>query len=108
MVGAPEIEAREVESFTDAEAAVARIRAIYERGAARIRERFDAFLAGARSGDRTDDACYPWVGMDIGPGDLLQDDRPSFGSLASGPTSPQYSTPFRSMLMRKGLRQPMT
>ncbi len=82
MFGPPEIKAREVESFTDADAAVARIRAIYERGAARIRARFDAFLAGARAGDRTDDACYPWVGMDIGPGDLLQDDRPSFGTLA--------------------------
>jgi len=72
---------RDARPFRDPAAAVKRIAEIYTHSAQLVRERFRRFAGGARDGDRTDGACYPWLGIEIGIGDLLQDDRPAYGTL---------------------------
>jgi len=74
--------ARDIEAFTDADAALARIRDIYERSAADVRDRFIAFTQGERSGKPTRAACYPYLGITVAPQNLVYDSRPSWGTLA--------------------------
>lgn len=74
--------ARDLQSFTDAEAAVARIGEIYERSAEEIRARFAAFAKGKRAGHPTTGACYPYLGLGVGAESLVYDSRPSWGTLA--------------------------
>ncbi len=73
--------ARQLESFTDADAALARIRQIYDEGSGRIRERFRRFLAGEHSGAPPVDACYPYLGVTVGAKDMTLEGRPSYGTL---------------------------
>ncbi len=68
--------------FTDARAALERIRAIYDRGADRLRERFTRFAAGERTGDPATDARYPWLGLSVDSDQLVYDGRPSWGTIA--------------------------
>jgi AMP nucleosidase len=72
---------RDLRPFTDAESAVRRITEIYEASARQIRERFARFAAGERTGDDTFTACYPYLGITVGPGDVVIDARPSYGTL---------------------------
>lgn len=74
--------ARDLESFTDADAALARIRDIYARSAGEVRDRFASFAAGDRSGRPTREACYPYLGISVTPENLVYDSRPSWGTLA--------------------------
>ena len=71
--------ARELEPFTEAAAAVARITEIYDRSVEAIR---DGFSAAARSGEaRRVDAHYPYVVVPIGRSELHVDARLSYGVL---------------------------
>jgi AMP nucleosidase len=73
---------RDLTEFTNADAAVARITQIYERSAARVREEFAALAAGKpRSPDMPGDACYPYLGIGVGPGELNVDARLAYGVL---------------------------
>ncbi len=70
--------------FTDADAAVARISALYQEGAEAMRRAHGVISAGgpvqlpANAGA----ACYPFAGISVGPGDLTVDTRLSYGVLA--------------------------
>jgi AMP nucleosidase len=81
--------ATELRAFTDADAAVAYIRGIYEASTGRIRERFARFAGGERKGDDTFSACYPYLGLTVGPGEVVREGRPSYGSL---PAAGAYAT----------------
>jgi AMP nucleosidase len=72
--------ASETEHFTDANQAVARIAAIYERSVATIRERFVALAAGGKNVPPAV-ANYPFVGMTIGRAELHVDARRAYGVL---------------------------
>lgn len=72
--------ATETAFFTDADAALARITEIYERGVGAIRERFLA-LAKGRKEPAPAVANYPFVGMTIGRAELHVDARRSYGVL---------------------------
>ena len=72
-----------LEEFTDADAAVARITEIYDQGAETIRTAFEAM---ARGGDakakEVTKACYPYVGIRIGPDETYTDSRIAYGAIA--------------------------
>ena len=68
--------------FTDAAAAVARVRQIYETSVGRLRERFRRFANGERTGEPVRDACYPSLGLTVEPDRLVYDARPSWGTIA--------------------------
>jgi AMP nucleosidase len=72
---------RDVQSFTDADAALRAVTQIYEASRQLIRTRFDRFLAGERAGGDTGAACYPYLGITVGLNNLLGEGRPAFGSL---------------------------
>jgi AMP nucleosidase len=81
--------ASELSAFTDAKAAIRRMCDIYEASAGRIRDRYVRFAAGERQGDPTFDACYPYLGLTVGPGEVVREGRPSYGSL---PAAGAYAT----------------
>ncbi len=72
---------RDLESFDDPDAAVARISTIYETGAGRIRARFDRFVAGDRTSP-SQPGYYPYVMIEAGPAQMQVDARPSYGTLS--------------------------
>jgi AMP nucleosidase len=74
-------QAHDLRQFSDPGAALVAIREIYERGRQIIGDRFDRFVRGERRGDPTVEACYPYLGISVGLGDLMVDGRPSFGTL---------------------------
>ncbi|MDR3499781.1 MAG: AMP nucleosidase [Parvibaculum sp.] len=82
MTDAAQHPARDLQTFTDADQAVARITAIYESAVGEVRGRFAQFSAGKRSGHPTVGACYPYLGTTVGPENLVDDSRPSWGTLA--------------------------
>ncbi len=68
--------------FDNAEQAVARIIEIYERSADIIRQEFEkAAKGGAPDASALQSACYPYVGITIGPGELAAENRLSYGAL---------------------------
>ncbi|MBE9554106.1 MAG: AMP nucleosidase [Proteobacteria bacterium] len=67
--------------FDDPEAAVARIADIYDTGVRRVRERFDAFVAGDRE-TPGEPAYYPYVMIEAGAAQMQSDARPSYGTLS--------------------------
>lgn len=72
--------ARDLEPFTDAEAALARITEIYSAGASALRERFKRFLVGEDiSGERA--PCYPFIGMMNDRAEGRQGSELSYGEL---------------------------
>ncbi len=71
-----------LESYTDPDAALARIEEIFERNAGRIRECFDQLAQGAAADEITPDgANYPYLGLSVGANDLHIDARLSYGAL---------------------------
>jgi AMP nucleosidase len=72
---------RDLQSFTDPDAALRALTEIYDASRQQIRARFDRFLAGERGGDDTLSACYPYLGITVAPGQLVDEGRPSYGSL---------------------------
>ena len=75
----------ELASFTDVEAALARIAEIYERGTAAIRARFAGFPGNA---DTPPEAapCYPYIGVVIGPDQINHGGELSYGKLPGSGT----------------------
>ncbi len=69
---------RQLEAFSDADAAVARIQALYDRSVAGIRNAFQALQAGAGSVPDFEDT-YPYLGIAVGFGDLHIDAVLSYG-----------------------------
>ena len=75
--------ARNLRSFTDAGAAVARISHIYDTGARIVRERFERFVKGERGPDPEPlEAYYPYLGLTVGQAELVRDARPSYGTVS--------------------------
>ncbi|MDJ0941922.1 MAG: AMP nucleosidase [Kiloniellales bacterium] len=72
--------ARNLEAFSDAEAALARLGEIYARGAAALRDRFDRFLAG-KAIEPDSWPCYPYLGIEIEPTDVSRSGGLSYGKL---------------------------
>jgi AMP nucleosidase len=71
-----------LQAYSDADAAVARIAAIYDKGVAILRDAFTRFMAGeppARLGPV--DAYYPFLGIQVDRQSLYLDARRSFGAL---------------------------
>ena len=60
----PEGEIRDLQPFDDPAAAVARINEIYDEGRALLKEHFDRFVGGERSGPKVD-ACYPYLRLEV-------------------------------------------
>ncbi|MEZ5775379.1 MAG: AMP nucleosidase [Hyphomicrobiaceae bacterium] len=85
--------ARGLTAHEDAAEALAHISRIYDRSAARLKDRFRRFTAGEKSGDPVSDACYPYLSVAAEPADLVYDGRPSWGTLA-------YSGTFGTTLTR--------
>src|SRR3546814_17815945 len=86
-------------SFTDAAAAVARLRAIHDSGTSFLRERFEAHLRGQPLEGRVR-ACYPFVRIRRDTAARV-DSRLSYG-FVSGPGSYQ-TTGTRADLLEKSL-----
>jgi AMP nucleosidase len=71
---------REPVVLDDANAAVARIGELYEAAAGRLREAFARFARGIPPSGPVD-AFYPFVGVRVGPKDLVLDGRLAYGVL---------------------------
>lgn len=73
---------RDVRVFDDADAAVERISEIYDQGVAIMRAAFDRFTAGDNDHmHQPIDACYPFLGIEVGASNLNLDNRLSYGAL---------------------------
>ena len=72
----------ELQAYTDADGAVARIASIYDGNVAIVRDAFARFAAG-EAADRLGpiDACYPFLGIQVDRQSLNLDARSSFGAL---------------------------
>ncbi len=70
----------DLQAFTEADAALARVTEIYETGAAAIRARFAGFPGNADTPPE-DAPCYPYVGMVIGPEEVNLGSELSYGKL---------------------------
>ena len=80
-------------SFNSPDAAVDQIAAIYDQASRRIKDRFDRFAAGERTGDPVLDATYPALSMSVDADQLVDDARPAWGTLA-------YPGTYRTTLTR--------
>lgn len=81
MPGTSHGDVHDLQPFTDAEAAVAHITALYESAVGRIRQRYHQFIAGNRTAQPSLDAYYPYIGIELGPEHLVTVVRPAYGSL---------------------------
>lgn len=81
MPGSSHGDVRDLRPFTDAEAAVACITELYENAVERIWQRYRQFLAGDHTAHPALDACYPYVGIELGVEHLAVAARPAYGSL---------------------------
>jgi AMP nucleosidase len=70
---------RDATVHDDADRAVERISALYDDAIARLRDAFARFVRG--DDPEPVDACYPFVGVRIGHGDLNLDGRIAYGAL---------------------------
>jgi AMP nucleosidase len=75
-----ELGIRELERHDDGDRAVDRLTRLYDAATARLREAFARFVAGATVTPPID-ACYPFVGVQVGPGELNLDGRLAYGVL---------------------------
>jgi len=72
---------RELEAFSDAAAALAKIEAIYRRSVTRLEEAFARFSAGEPVPPTVHEARYPFVGLQVRQGDLELDAPTAFGAI---------------------------
>jgi AMP nucleosidase len=72
--------ARGLVAFRDADAALARVRDIYDASTAAVRTRFDAFAEGRREAEPPP-AFYPYVGIDVPAAALNIDARVAYGAV---------------------------
>ena len=75
--------AQELLEYTDPVAAIARVREIYNRSIATIRDAFARFSTD-QTGPPLVEAHYPYLGIEVMPADLQIDSRPAYGT-APGP-----------------------
>jgi len=80
MPGTGHGRARDLQAFDDADAALARVETLYNKAIRRVRQRFERFLEGERN-QQANDACYPYVGIEVGTADLPDDMRLSWGAV---------------------------
>lgn len=80
MPGTGHGKAHDLEAFHDADAALRRVEEIYNDAAGRVQQRFERFLRGER-GETGDDACYPYIGIEVESADLPDDMRLSWGAV---------------------------
>ncbi|MGA8261717.1 MAG: AMP nucleosidase [Arenicellales bacterium] len=73
-------DARDLEPFDDTGAILERIGRLYNEAAHRVQRRFGRFLEGERQ-DSGQDAFYPYIGIEVGAGDLPDDMRLSWGAV---------------------------
>ncbi|MSO71559.1 MAG: hypothetical protein EXQ88_06065 [Alphaproteobacteria bacterium] len=74
--------AHSLKECTDADAALARVRHIYETGVDLVRTRFARFVAGERRPDAGPiKAFYPYLGLSVRPEQLLNSGRPPHGAV---------------------------
>ncbi|MDF3883506.1 AMP nucleosidase [Cupriavidus basilensis] len=73
--------ADQLAEFSDADAALARIREIYDASVGAIRARFDAFAKGQPLPSAAH-ACYPYLGISVNLETMVTDSRPSWGTVA--------------------------
>lgn len=73
--------ARDLEICRTADEAVARLTELYEDAAERIRARHRRFVAGDHDPGTGLDACYPYVGIEVGSADLDTTPRTTYGTL---------------------------
>ncbi|HEY0524357.1 MAG TPA: AMP nucleosidase [Stellaceae bacterium] len=71
----------ELQTFTDADAATARIAAIYDESVARIRHAFDRVVRGLNAPGERESGRYPFLGMAVDASSLDVDARLSYGVL---------------------------
>jgi len=71
---------REMAPYTDAAAALSRVREIYNAGARDIQKRFDAYLAG-EAANPAEPPCYPYAGIVIDPSEIHRTGEMSYGKL---------------------------
>lgn len=72
--------ARDLEAFSDVDAALARVREVYQSGTAELRGRFGRFLAGEAI-EAEAAPCYPYLGMEIAPSEVSRSGESSYGKL---------------------------
>jgi len=78
MPGSGHGNARDLEAFDDARAALERVERIYATAARRVQGRLAGLLEGEREAPGPD-ACYPYVGLTVGAEHLPDDVRVSWG-----------------------------
>jgi AMP nucleosidase len=81
MPGTAHGNARDLQPCHTADAAVARITALYDEAVQQLRERYRRFIAGDHAAAPALEAYYPYVGIEVGREDLVTVARPTFGSL---------------------------
>ncbi len=67
--------ARDLEAFTDAAAALARVTELYDAAVDTVRERVAAIVAGKDAAAAGPPACYPYVGIEVGRGRAVPSKR---------------------------------
>ena len=72
--------ATDLEAFEDADSAFARIEAIYRQSTKTLLESLESFRQGARELD-VSAACYPYVGITVGPSDFETGASLAYGSV---------------------------
>ena len=77
--------ARDLKEFTDADTAIDAIEAIYQDNAEKVKKRFEAFEAGDKK-TPLDTGYYPYLGLEIGPGDINLNGKLAYGNLHAAGT----------------------
>ncbi|MDZ7839888.1 MAG: AMP nucleosidase [Gammaproteobacteria bacterium] len=80
MPGSSHGNARDLRAFEDADSALARVEEIYSDAVKRVQERFQRFLEGDRR-DGKQDACYPYIGIEVDTANLPDDMRSAWGAV---------------------------
>ncbi|HET7313653.1 AMP nucleosidase [Salinisphaera sp.] len=84
MPGTAHGNARDLQTFDSAEAAVARIESLYAAARAQMADRHRRFVAGEHEPEAMPAAYYPYVGIETTPDRLVSSARPTYGSLRKG------------------------
>ncbi|WP_423821971.1 AMP nucleosidase [Salinisphaera sp. SPP-AMP-43] len=84
MPGTAHGNVRDLRAFDTAEAALARITALYDAAYEQMRERHQRFVAGDHEPESMPAAFYPYVGIETTPDRLVSSARPTYGSLRKG------------------------
>lgn len=75
---------RDLQSFDRADAALARVEALYQAAGEQMRDRHRRFVAGEHEPEAMPNAYYPYVGIETTSDRLVSSARPTYGSLRKG------------------------